>query len=370
MLNRIAPCIVATLLMASPFVQAEELVNGRRSLVFDGQTAKLVVDLAGGSIADFRLRDLELNPLNWAAPKAGDTTPRPFGHFVCLDRWGAPSEAEGANGMPYHGEAAHGEWQILRDVTTEEGSLRAEMAAKLPLAGLSIKRTIRLSRTAACFTVREDITNENRLGRIYNAVQHPTIGPPFLDETTIVDCNGRKGFAQGGPLPDPEEPSFYWPRALNQEGNAVNLRRLTNDPNPNVVSYAIDDEYGWVTAATPAKNLLIGYVWKTKDYPWVSLWRDTREGKPSARGLEFGTTGLHQPYPVLVRKGRIFGRSLFEHLDTGETAAKSYAAFLFKIPSDFAGVASIQIEKRGLILRERGGDRARDLILETGGLLP
>jgi hypothetical protein len=368
--TRITPCILAILMMATPVLQSEEFVNGRRSLMFEGQTAKLVVDLAGGSIADFRLRDLELNPLNWAAPKAGDTPPRAFGHFLCLDRWGPPSEAEGGNGMPYHGEATHVGWQILRDVMSEDGFILAEMAAKLPLAGLAIKRTIRLSRTGALFTVREDITNENRLGRIYNVVQHPTIGPPFLDETTIVDCNGRKGFAQGGSLPDPEEPSFYWPRALNAEGEAVNLRRLTDDPNPNVVSYAIDDEYGWVTAATPAKTLLIGYVWRTKDYPWVSLWRDTHDGKPSARGLEFGTTGLHQPYPVLARKGRIFGRSLFEHLDAGETASKTYAAFLFKIPSDYAGVASIKIEKSVLILRERGGDKGRELFLETAGQLP
>src|SRR5437867_4003732 len=83
------------------------------------------------------------------------------------------------------------------------------------------------------------------------------------------------------------------------------LRRLSADPNPNVVSYAIDDEYGWVTAATPNQGILIGYIWKTSDYPWVSLWRDTQNGRPSARGLEFGTTGLHQPYPALVRKGRI-----------------------------------------------------------------
>ena len=76
------------------------------------------------------------------------------------------------------------------------------------------------------------------------------------------------------------------------ESHLVNIRRLTKEPNPNVVSYSIDDEYGWVTAATPAKRLLIGYVWKTKDYLWVSLWRDTREGRPSARGLEFGLRDL------------------------------------------------------------------------------
>ena len=217
--------------------------------------------------------------------------------------------------------------------------------------------------------VREEITNENPLGRIFNAVQHPTIGPPFLDATTLVDCNGRRGFAQGGSLPNPEEPSFFWPQALNADGEAVNLRRLAADPNPNVVSYAVEGLHGWVTAATPARGLLIGYLWKTSDYPWVSLWRDARDGKPAARGLEFGTTGLHQPFPILVKKGRLWERPLFEHLDAGETVAKSYLVFLCKIPGDFAGVDTIEVEPGRLVLHERAGGKGRELVVDIAGLV-
>jgi hypothetical protein len=360
--------IALGLLATATVTRAEELVNGRRSLVFSGQSAQLTVDLAGGSLVDFHFHDQKLNPLNWAAPKPGETGIRGFGHFLCLDRWGPPSDAEGANGMPYHGEAAHVEWKVLKDTATEGGVVAAELSAQLPMAGLAVKRSIRFAKGAAFFTVREEVANENRLGRILNAVQHPTIGPPFLDETTLVDCNGRKGFAQGGALPDPEEPSFFWPKALNQDGDAVNMRRLAGDPNPNVVTYAIDDELGWVTAATPAKGLLIGYLWKTRDYPWVSLWRDVRNGKPAARGLEFGTTGLHQPFAVLTRKGRIFDRQLFVHLDAKESTRLAYGAFLLKVPADYAGVASIKLERGRLTVSERGRDKSRDLSLDTGGL--
>jgi hypothetical protein len=271
--------------------------------------------------------------------------------------------------MPYHGEAAHVEWSVVRAAGERDGAIEAQVAARLPKAGLSVRRTLRLSAQAAACGVREEITNENPLGRIYNAVQHPTIGPPFLDATTVVDCNGRRGFAQGGGLPNPEEPAFFWPRALNQEGESVNLRQLAGDPNPNVVSYAIDDPNGWVTAATPALGLLIGYFWKTADYPWVSLWRDVRNGSPAARGLEFGTTGLHQPFPILVKKGRIWDRPLFEHLDAGETRAKSYLVFLCRIPADFAGVGSIEATPARLLLRERAGGKSRELTVDIAGLL-
>ena len=56
-------------------------------------------------ISDFHLSDLAVNPLTWDS-KGKDPEPRPMGHFLCLDRWGAPSPAEEKNGMPYHGEYA------------------------------------------------------------------------------------------------------------------------------------------------------------------------------------------------------------------------------------------------------------------------
>jgi uncharacterized protein DUF4432 len=357
-------------MILGPSGHTEELVNGRKSLVLENQASRVVVDIGGGSIGDFHFKGSELNPLHWATPAPGETSIHGFGHFLCLDRWGPPSEAEGAKGMPYHGEAANVEWRIVRNAAEQDGAIEAQMAATLAKAGLSVRRTIRMSAKDAVFMVREEITNDNALGRIYNAVQHPTIGPPFLDESTVVDCNGRKGFAQGASLPNPEEPAFFWPRALNRDGETVNLRRLSADPNPNVVSYSIDEPYGWVTAFTPAKGLLIGYLWKSTDYPWVSLWRDVREGKPAARGLEFGTTGLHQPFPILVKKGRIWDRQLFEYLDAGETMARSYTSFLFKIPSDFAGVESIKVDKGRLIVRERGGATPRELSINADGLIP
>jgi hypothetical protein len=250
------------------------------------------------------------------------------------------------------------------------GAIEGVMSTRLPKAGLSIRRTVRLSRDQAVFRVQEEITNENALGRLLNAVQHPTVGGAFLDETTRVDCNGRRGFAQGGPMPDPEEPSSYWPRAFNRDGQAVDLRQLVGDPEPAVASFAIEDEYGWVTAGTSKHRLLIGYLWRTRDYPWVSLWRDARNGKPVARGLEFGTTGLHQPFPILVQKGRIWDRPLYLYLDAGERTTRSYTAFLLEIPSDFAGVESITIAKGTLVLRERRTSQPRTWTLPAEGFQP
>jgi len=345
-----------------------------RVIRLEGRSARVAVEIDGGAISDFRLVDKDLNPLSW---REASSAPGPHwkGHFLCLDRWGSPSDAEGRNGMPFHGEVSRVEWKILHGPVVRSGQIVAEMAATLPLAGLRVRRQIRMSEKDSFFMVREEITNTQKLGRIYNMVQHPTIAPPFLDATTVVDANGRKGFIAYRPLPNPEEPAVSWPQAL-KDGIPVNVRYLTNDHDPNVASYTLDDEYGWVTASNPGKGLLIGYIWRAKEYPWLIDWRDVQNGKPAARGLEFGTTGLPQPDNVLVAKGKIFGRQLFEHIDTGETVAKSYAAFLLKIPENFKGVSKIDyldgrlvIHERD-ILYERDAGAERDLVIQVGELFP
>ena len=240
------------------------------------------------------------------------------------------------------------------------------MSASLPIAGLEIRRSIQLSESAAVFTVSETVTNRNKLGRVYNMVQHATIGPPFLDESTVVDSNAQRGLMQSSPMPTPEQPEIHWPQALNR-GKTVDLRHLTDDPDPNVVSFVIDGEMGWVTATNAAKELLLGYLFSTADYPWLNLWRHVQAGKPLARGLEFGTTGLHQPYTILTAKPLIFGRPTFAYLDAGESATRRYTAFLTRVPADFAGVQSVLYHDGTITLRERR-PRGRELTLQTGTL--
>ena len=353
-------CFVFLLAVAAAHAQAN-----RPSLVLESKSAKVVVDLGGGSISEFRLAGHTLNPLTWDS-KGDPASPRPMGHFLCLDRWGQPSAAEQKNGMPFHGEASRVLWRAVSQPVPEAGAVTAEMIASLPMAGLDVTRRIRLSNEAPLLLVTERVTNRNKLGRVYNMVQHPSIAPPFLDENTLVDANAKSGLMQSSPMPNPEDPTVEWPNAVNK-GQRADLRRLSNDPAPNVVSYVINDEHGWVTASSVSGGLLIGYMWKTAEYPWLNIWRHTENGRPAARGLEFGTTGLHQPFPILVQKGKIFNRPLYTYIDAGETQLRSYACFLFRIPQDYKGVARLTYANGRLELHEHGGG-SRILTMNVGDL--
>lgn len=333
----------------------------RKTLRLENSAAAVVADLGGGSIVDFHLTG-GLNPLHWISPDDVKFPIRPMSHFLCLDRWGPPSDAELKNGMPFHGEASRVEWRV----SGQPGPRSAAMIAVLPLAGLEVRRVMTLDAESPVLRVTETVTNRNKLGRMYNLVQHVTIGPPFLDETTVVDSNATRGLMQSSPLPNPEDIEIHWPEAT-KAGKPVDMRRLTDDPDPNVVSYIIEDDLGWVTATNSSKQLLIGYIFRKSDYPWLNLWRHVQNGHPLARGLEFGTTGLHQPFPILAEKPRIFGRPTYAYLDAGSSAARSYTAFQAKIPADFAGVAAIAYANGAITIRERG-PQSRELSIKTGPL--
>lgn len=332
----------------------------RPVVTLEGGNARVVIDRLGGSFVRFEFKDQSLNPLGWANQNAG-MEPKAMSHFLCLDRWGQVSVAEGKSGMPFHGEATRVEWKAQSTATD------TRMITHLPIANFDVVRSVKLHPSQALFTVSEAVTNRNPLGRPYNMVQHPTIGPPFLDESVVVDSNGRAGFMQSSPMPNPEHPTVFWPQAL-KDGQPINLRHLTNDPNPNVVSFVVDDKLGWVTAANPGKGLLLGYLWKTSEYPWLNIWRHVDDqNKPLARGLEFGTTGLHQPFQVLMQKGKVLGKPVFSWLEPGETHTRSFTVFLMKIPADYKGVAEVTVKGGTITVKER--DSTRELTLAAGRLI-
>jgi hypothetical protein len=321
-------------------------------LKMENGNIELLVNLNGGSYFDFHLKDLPLNPISWRGTKPGELIF--MGHFLCFDRWGPPSAAEKANGFRHHGEVNTETWELLTAPQTVDGRLSSSMQCELPMAGLQLTRKIELSAGEPVFFVTEKIKNLNRNGRMFNIVQHVSLAPPFLDKSTLFDNNTLQGFEDrnDGSL-NQDEIILKWPQVIHN-GEKVSLRQFEVGW-PEVSSFMFDqnEEYGWVTACNPSKNLMLGYIWKTGEYPWINFWRSMENGVPKAYGMEFGTTGLHEPFPVVAKKGKIFGRNIYEFIDAGEIVSKSFTAFLSKIPADYKGVADIEISDSLFTIKEK-----------------
>ena len=108
-------------------------------------------------------------------------------------------------------------------------------------------------------------------------------------------------------------------------------------------------------------------MWRTQEYPWFDAWRHVRDEEPFARGLEFGTSGLHQPFPVLVEKGRIFGREIFVHIDAGQTVTRSYLSFLAPVGADYTGTRALSWDGERLVLTPR---RGKAIVVDAAALVP
>ncbi|MFC1550994.1 hypothetical protein ACFL6P_00375 [Candidatus Latescibacterota bacterium] len=347
-----------------PESRYEDIHSGRSVVRLDGKTASVAVDLGGGGIVDFRVNGSNLNPFTWNHREKGDLSPERIGQFVCFDHLGRPSQQEVKNGMPGHGEAPYVHWTVLSDPYEDAGAVTAIVQCELPLGGMKLERTLSLSSDAAVVNVVDDITNVNKLGRIYNIVQHPTVGAPFLDTSVMIDTNGTKGFASGNPMPAVEEPVVYWPKMVFQ-GALVDVRRFTDLSAPPVVNYAFEDdeEYGWITACNPGAGFMLGYFWKLSDYPWIRIWKHFEDGSPAACGLEFGTTPLPLPFKEIVAKGSIFGLPTYEYIDAGESRTKSFSFFLAEIPDDYRGASDIAHDNGILTITEHG-EHSRDITVK------
>ena len=269
--------------------------------ILQNKSASIEVDLFGGAIIDFHLQEHPVNPLTFHFTKkqmpANNKAGAPYqGHFACIGRWGEPTAGEIKAGLPNHGQPANMLWQIKR--RPSKNKLQKEVTS--PMEGLHIRRSITMDKQLPLYHVKETITNINTLGRWYHVVQHPTIAAPFLDNSTVINCNASKGFEYRN-AGNYRNHLVTFPNVKDDQDN---LFRLTNPKTTfnSVFSFIIkkDEPYGWITACSPSHALLFGYVWPREHYPWISLWQHFDNNIIKYRGLEFGTTGLHQPFKTII----------------------------------------------------------------------
>lgn len=329
----------------------------------------LSIDLYGGAIIDFHLKSSGINPLSFKYPKEEMPSNNKEGavyqgHFLCLGRWGEPSEGEKNAGLADHGQFANILWKKL--VSNESGQI--EMEASSALEGLSIHRKIYLDPSSPIYLVRERVINVNPLGRLCSMVQHPTMAAPFLDNKITVDCNATFGFDQCD-FTNIASNTIQW-KQQNEELHNKKSDDLFYNRIDVVRSYIVDEKstYGWITAYDPTTNILIGYLWPKKDYPWIHIWEQVKNGDLIYMGLEFGDTAIHQPFQHILRTPSVFNEKSFGYIDSGETIEKKYISFMITPPKGFDGVSDIIIEN-DIIKLLSGKDLLKISITEKSTLL-
>ena len=346
----------------SPKAEASQSQNPDSIISMGNEEFILSIKQRGGAYVDFHLIEKPLNPFTWKLlPEQMPKNNQPFtfdGHFLCTGRWGEPSPGEINAGIPHNGEVNTAWWEISADKSIKGFTVNS-MKCQASIERIDVERNVYIPEQGTYFLIKELFTNQLPVGRVHNVVQHGTIAAPFLTKETIINTNATLGFDQRTNIKYLEDSSFAWPDGYLADGSVEDLRRVTSE-NGYVTTHIIEDTIGWITAINPEGRLVIGYVWKTAEYPWLNIWHQPKDKLPFVQGLEFGTTGLGKPYQLLLENNvTFFGRNSFEYIDAGQTVEKSWVCFMAVIPEGFGEVVRLSLSSNAITLQ---GDNQQLLI--------
>lgn len=353
------------------------------SVVLSSGGLQLTIMKKGATLANLVLTDdnEKLSPLWNPMRMARELGREPrydggAGLFVCVDGFGPVSPEERAAGLPGHGEA-HTE---LFDVhSTRQGSSTAiTLSAKLPIVQEQFTRTFRVVHGENVITVESELENLMGFDRPVNWAEHFTIGSPFLEPgVTVVDVSGSRSRTRPYPKVDmgtvqrrliPGK-DFQWPMAPGLDGKQVNLRETPAQPH--FLDHAVTlldptRELEWATAINPGKKLIIGYVFRRAEYPWLQYWGNYPPNLKMARGMEFST----QPFDVsrreVLSEGPMFDTPTYRWLPAKSKIKSRFLIFYARVPEGFTKVDDVVVENGQIVITDRAASQIVKLAAVEG----
>jgi hypothetical protein len=335
--------------------------RGRKAIQLESGAVRLTVLVEGGHIAEILHKRSGVNPLwtpQWSSvePSAWSLAGRPeygsgaeakllagiMGHNLCLGLFGGPSEEEAAAGMTAHGESS----VAVYDAGDQDGALT--MKASFPEAQLRFERTLRFE-TATVIRISEQVENLKAWDAPIAWTQHVTLGAPFVapgltqfrasatrSEVFEGDFAAGKGYMEPGA-------EFEWPHVPRAGGGTVDMRTFIDLPVSGAYSAHLMDpgrENAFFMAWSPTSKVLIGYVWRRADFPWLGIWEENRgrtfppwNGREITRGMEFGVSPMPETRREMIARGSLFGVPAFRWIPARKTVTVEYRAFITQADS-------------------------------------
>jgi hypothetical protein len=363
------------------------LLDGRAGLRLHAQWGHVSVLLGGGHICELTAHTHPgVNPLwrpQWTTIDPGQYHPERHhptygpppdgrllagiaGHNISFDHFGPPSAEETAAGLSTHGEGPAVGWQLQREL-----DFGIEYGATLPVAQIDFRRTLRLDPDHPVVYCGETARNLSAADRPICWNEHVTVGPPFLEcGATFVDMPATRAQVIQASYSDAmvlvPDAQFDWPIAPTQSGSTHDLRTTPEGRYCRYTIQLLDPalEFAWTAIANPSKNLLLLYVFRRADFPWVGNWEERFHhtnppwgGKTFCRGVEFSTTPWAIPKRETVTAGPVFGERTYRWLPAQSQRSVRYLALLLTIPRDFAGVDRLSLASTAVHVEERGTGR-------------
>ena len=379
----------------------DDVLDGRAGVRVQADWGRVSVTLGGGHICEFVSRaHAGINPLWKPAWKTIDPGcyragehkevfgPPPdgallagiAGHSLSFDYFGPPSAEETAAGLSTHGEAPVALWEVRNEFGGERPGF--EYGATLPISQIEFSRKLSVDPERPIFYCEERARNLSAADRPISWTEHLTIGPPFLScNDTLIDMPGTRARAIDASYSDSMEivpgASFDWPHAPRPNGGVRNLRETPDGSYSRYTAQLIDQdlETGYIAASSPSRGLLLLYVFRRADFPWIGNWEECRYrenapwgGKSFCRGIEFSSTPFAIPKRETVTNGPLFGEQTYRWLPAKSKVTIRFFALLQEIPMDFRGVERVVLEGDTLYIHEMASSRKLTQRVDPGFL--
>lgn len=393
-MKRLLPLLLAIPVAAQLRIRTEK-VHGREAWVLENGLIRVAALRGGGHLAEIRFLGSDsrktINPMrvphyptiepyqyNPAVHDAlyGDGSHRwlssgYMGHLLCFPAFGPPSSPEEVkNLLGNHGEAPIVEWKQTRSPEVRPDGVTLWYGADLPKTQYRVDRRVTLRAGRPVVEVEEWVENLTTFDRPVNWVQHATFGPPFVEPgKNFLDVSATKGEVAGGRATNSLAPgsAIQWPEGLSRDGRKVSLRPF-QPPDRSGTYYALlldpSRPTSYFTTYHADYPVLIGYLFPTKDNPWIGDWQENQsnttkpwDGKAVARGMEFGTTPFAEGLRRSVERGTLFGVPTYRWIGGRQRLQTTFTVFLAEIPPGFAGVEDVQLQDGRIAVRERGSGR-------------
>lgn len=367
------------LLLAAMALSAQVKYEGRDGTLLANDKIELITLDKGGAFVSLVLKDdaKKLNPM-WEPIRMGREAGRQgtlgdsLGHFVCVDGFGPSSPEERKAGLEGHGEAHRLPWEKTgsgREGTKQFLSYRVTM----PIVQEVFTRRMELVDGEQVVYVSSELESLLGFDRPINWAEHATIGAPFLAPgKTVVDasvgqCQNRPHQMQPPNRTLVSGRDFNYPMAPKIDGSMRDVRLVPDPPNSmDHTGCTVDPKrrLGFVTALNMESKMMLGYVFRREEYPWLQEWLNFPPSGALSRGLEFGT----QPYDVsrrtAVTMGSLFGVPAYRWLPAKSKIGTRFLMFWTRVPEGMTKVDDVVVENGKLVVT--GGGRRIELAASLG----
>jgi hypothetical protein len=113
----------------------------------------------------------------------------------------------------------------------------------------------------------------------------------------------------------------------------------------------------FVTALHVEKKLIIGWVFRREEFPWIQTWLSYPAPNRMTRGLEFATQPFDLPRADVLKAGPLFDTPVFRMLPAKSKIASSFLIFYTRVPDGFKKVDDVRLQDGALTIEDRGAGK-------------